>query len=1380
MDFKHEIPSIPTFPVTCPSKGTTFNRNHGYLLAQSLFQTELPGEDMVRHANQFLEKDLSEIIMHESIKATSINAQNNRVYDIHFVKVYISPPSYTNSNKKSEKLDLVACRKLRVSYNLGIWVDIQFKVKTYTVVPPLRNFRRRMDSTCFYAPCLFLDANSDDPSTSKTGFVCRRTIKDGPGNVYQNRLEVEFAPNVLHNFHEDGKNRQNSVSANLVNIQTYIKQLWTNSLPTKFDRSIWKLRKKPSFHLLVKNLVMIGKYDVKRNVFVVHHMGKKSILRGKVVHTKPPYIEQHESLFEHEEVELIPNILLLQLPCMVGSSICWTRRQTKEPFRYDSSIMHAGSCERVVMRNIDFRTDTCYIKEKEDSVYEGVIRSTHDIRNSRRSTSATSVFVTPSSIYMVLPFLTTDTDHNLNIHIVEFIKLMLDEPKTEEGEPPSKCSTMDELIGILTLHTFFGESNPEFEKALRSIFAFDTQVLKVLQESRHTILCRLGELGSRCASRARQIKAILHTLHTECLPHLGVYGTIESRRFKLIHVIRDIVHPVLNVFLKKASPTNIHSLRTKRVNGYADIIGIMFRQSLVRFKKIQLNALYEKTRGNVLIDSTIIHSMFHQQRKFENIVYYGFNTGNIQPSQKKGNKSKAEKKKQVAIETILAVNSEGKTGNIRRFHIAYAKKNYSQAQRQLHPSQWRFACPAEVPEGERCGLVMDFCIGVQTSVGYMTLHEALQVCFWTLEEAPNCTLFQTLEQASSLLSKGMQAKSFLYINHVMVGVLDSKNLKQIVQALKEARSHGMFHYEVSIFAKDLDVHVETNKGRLLRPILRAKYIQNNVLDDVMHTCLTTNLPLWKTLHDRHLVEYYSGHEIEDDVDTMIVATDFNAYYEDPAKYTHVEVDDLFMYSNMAANSTLQGHNACVRTSYACKHRSQAATSRPLYSESAPENAKLELNYAQSPLVESVMNRMTYHTLQINPMTECMFGVMNDERTCEDGVIVSKGFIERGGMTITKTQDFHAQEKAHHYIKVPPRNTIGIKTANYSKLDPDTGMVKVGTKVQFNDVLAGIVLEDTKTNTFSDKSIIYSKKIPGIVTKVESMKTTYGIESYTITVQLVGVTSLQVGDKLASPYSQKGVVVAIVADEDMPYVAHGPCAGMRTDIIFNNHGIPTRMTGATTDAPLYGMYACKFGKRINGSAFGTHRNESREQFVERMGGDGKVWMRNPKTGKLYPEKIFVGCASYMRLNHLVAEKAHARNGGPVDQYMQPKAGKAKNGGLRMGKMERLATEGHGASEFTYERMFLMSDRSIAYVCEICSSVNGEPPMKGQSKGLCRLCNDPHSCRPVEMPYSTIVLLNYMKASGMPIRIALEPDEDMLDVEEEESEDEWSSEEEEEEY
>lgn len=1362
MDFPKEVPSIPTFPITCPKPKSNFERRHGLLLLQSLCQTELPGEDMVRHANRFLERDLIDIVTRGSIKATAINAQGNRQYTIDFVKCYISPPFYTNAKKKHEKLDLETCRKLRVSYNLGVWADLEFRTKTFATVEPLRTFRRDGIAKCFYAPCLYLDATSDDPRTSTTGFVCRRLVKDGPQAVYDARLEVEFEAHVLQSFHEDQTNRQNANSSNVINADTYVKQLWSQPIQ-KFDRQVWKPRRKPAFHMLHKNMVMIGKYDVETKVFRVQRMGMKSRLRGKVVHTAPPYIEQCDELFESETVDAIPNVLLLQLPCMVGSSICWTRRDTRKPFRYDSSVMHAGTCERVVMCNTDFRTDVCHIKDLGNNAFEGVLRSTHDIRKSLRSTSATSVFVSPAAIDVVLPFLTTTTDKPLLIHIVEFVKILLDLPKTADGEPPSQCTNLTQLLDILTAKVFtkVAVGDADLRGALKTILTTNARTQALLKEKRSSILLRLGALGSRQLSKARQVKAIVHTVHNECLPHLGVHGTAESRRFKLFHVVKDILLPTLKVYLGKALPTHIHSLRSKEVNGYANIIGIMFRQSFLRFRKSQLGAIYEKTSGNVVLGATTIHAMFHDKRRFENIVYYGFNTGNVLPSQKKkGNLAKAEKTPQPAVETILAANTEGKIGTIRRFHVAHSKKNYSAAQRLLHPSQWHFVCPAEVPEGERCGLVMNFCIGVRTTVGYMALEEALAIAYYVLRGAANTHVAPTLDQAVQLFTQSEPCTSVLYINHVMVGKLDSTNLANILQALKQARSYGMFHYEVSIYGLNSDIMIETSKGRLLRPLIKASFLQNNIFDQVFQACIDTHVPLWQAMEDRHIIEFVSPHEIEDQIDVLVAAEDAKAYYKEPERYTHVEVDKLFMYSNMAANSTLQERNACVRTSYACKHRSQAAAARPLYTESAPEASKLSLDYPQTPLVETAMNRLTNHTMQIEAMTECVIGIVEDLQAAEDGILISKSFLERGGMRITKTQDFFVQAKAHHYIMVPPMGTRGIKAANYAKLDVATGMVKKGTKIEFNDVLAGIVLKESKKSealVYSDKSIVYSKHLPGVVTRVESMKTRYGVESYTITIALTGVSQVQVGDKLASPYSQKSVVVGIVPQEDMPVVAYGPNAGMPLDLKYNCHGIPTRMTGATTDAPFYGMYAAKFGKRVNATAFQMATDESREAFTKRMGGDGKVWMLNPRTGQVFPERMFVGIASYMRLNHLVAEKCHARNGGPVDNYRQPKAGKANKGGLRMGKMEKTATEGHGASEFTYERTFVMSDRSVAYFCEKCSSINGEPPLPGQTMGLCRRCHDPHSCRKVEIPYATIAFLNYMEASGMPITFKLEPDD-----------------------
>ena len=259
-------------PFRFGARRSGLNKEHGYLLAQSLFQTELPGEDMVRHANRFLEKTWQKSLRKRF--GQSLSTRRTIASTTNFIRCYVSPP--TSSNKKHEKADLLTCKKLRVSYNLGIWVDIEFKVKTFAVVPPLRNFRRRASSKCFFAPCMFLEATSSDPTTSKRGFVCRRTVKEGYQSVYDQRLDVEFAPNVLRDFHEDGQRRQNNNSANLVDCPTYIKQLWSNTAPQAFDRKVWACRPgNHDFHLLVKNIVMIGEFDESRDIFLVKHMGKK-------------------------------------------------------------------------------------------------------------------------------------------------------------------------------------------------------------------------------------------------------------------------------------------------------------------------------------------------------------------------------------------------------------------------------------------------------------------------------------------------------------------------------------------------------------------------------------------------------------------------------------------------------------------------------------------------------------------------------------------------------------------------------------------------------------------------------------------------------------------------------------------------------------------------------------------------------------------------------------------------------------------------------------------------------------------------------------------------------------------------------------------------
>lgn len=1387
MDFPNKL-DVPTFPIVINRvddhvRPTQYTRNHGYLLAQSLFQTELPGEDMVRDVNRFNEVDLPAIINQGFIEVVSITPQNNRVYTIDFKRCRTTPPFRRDKQDEHIPIDLKSCKTLRVSYNFGVWIDLEFKVKTFCVVLPLRQYIRTPDKSnirCFHAPTLFLERHPDNlenPNACTIGFVTSRKISAPPSEVYAQAIHVEFLPGVLSEFHQDGARRQNANSSRPVQADTYMTQLWSHTTSSAFEQNIWAEHDSldSEFHCLVKNLVFIGKYDPTRDVFVCSKMGKKSIRTGKVTRTRPPFIEQSEELLESETLDLIPDVLLTQLPCVVGSTMCYTRRETKVPFRFDSGIMHSGTCQRVMIRNMDVKENICHLKDLGGNQWEGVLRSSHRIRNYYRSTSATSVILTqdPVELWLVLPFLKLANDHKMKIHIVEFIKLMLDEPNTPEGEAASACSSIDVLLDILCLN-YFEHKPPEQDNPkqqdirvfLREMIQQDPTIERRLAEPRSVVLKRLGENGSRKLSHISQQRQIVHTIMTECLPHLGVSGSPAARRFKLFHVIRDIVWATIDGARGLRKATDIHSIRAKQVNQYSTIIGIMIRQAFNEFQKIQLNDLTKKARGNVFIDAGVVYSMFHHQRKFENKVWYSFNTGKVQPSQKKkGNKAKTERS-QISIENVLTDNMDGKIAMLRRFHIAHAKKNYSAKQRMLHASQYGFVCPAETPEGEKCGLVMNFSLGVRSSTGQMGLYEAMSICTMVLAEAPNCIVFGSPIEVADFLENPMaplSSRSVLRVNHVTAGFLDPDVVPDVCFALKQARQFGMFPNEVSIYSRNGDVFVETDPGRLLRPLLVTQFLKDHLFDQIFSMCMSTHLPVWKEMLDRGVIVYLSPNELEDEVQTPIVAPTNEAYCANPGQFTHMEVDPIFLFSNMAANSTNQAHNQCIRTSYACKQRTQAAAGGNLYLDTAPENMKLSLDYPQRPLVDSVTNSMTEYQVDFIPSTNMVVVLKTDLRSNEDGVLINYAAKQRGLVKITKTVDYHAQAKAHHYIRVPPAGTKGLKRANYQKLEFDTGVVKIGTKIQFNDVLAGIVMEDkTKTSSqWVDKSVVYSKNVNAVVTNVVATETRYGMEAYTITLLISDVSEIQVGDKLASPHAQKGVCAAFIKQEDMPVVMYGPCRGMTADLVFNIHGYPSRMTKGMIDAGLLGMYAAKMGIRVNQTAFENTGSKSREEVTNELGGDGKVWMMNPRTGKRMKERLFVMILPYMRLNHLVAEKRHARNGGPVDEYNQPKAGKANNGGLRMGGMERRTTEGHGAAAFTHERMFLVSDRAVAFVCEWCGSVQGDPPLPGKSRGLCRECNDPTSTKMVDIPYSTIVLLTYLRTAGLPCFPRLEPDIDIVD-------------------
>ena len=140
------------------------------------------------------------------------------------------------------------------------------------------------------------------------------------------------------------------------------------------------------------------------------------------------------------------------------------------------------------------------------------------------------------------------------------------------------------------------------------------------------------------------------------------------------------------------------------------------------------------------------------------------------------------------------------------------------------------------------------------------------------------------------------------------------------------------------------------------------------------------------------------------------------------------------------------------------------------------------------------------------------------------------------------------------------------------------------------------------------------------------------------------------------------------------------------------------------------------------------------------------MYNGLTGEQLECSVFIGPVFYQRLKHMVNDKFHSRSIGPmVNLTRQPAEGRSKDGGLRFGEMERDCMISHGASKFTRERMYDVSDKYIVHVCKKCgliASVNND-----KNVHLCRTCENRTDFSVVQVPYSCKLLFQELNTMNV---------------------------------
>ena len=386
---------------------------------------------------------------------------------------------------------------------------------------------------------------------------------------------------------------------------------------------------------------------------------------------------------------------------------------------------------------------------------------------------------------------------------------------------------------------------------------------------------------------------------------------------------------------------------------------------------------------------------------------------------------------------------------------------------------------------------------------------------------------------------------------------------------------------------------------------------------------------------------------------------------------------------------------------------------------------------------------------------------------EDAVLLSERLVMEDVYTSVHIEEYEAEARD---TKLGPeeitRDVPGVGDDALKDLD-ERGIIRIGAEVRAGDILVGKVTPKGETELTAEERLLRaifgekarevrdtSLKVPhgayGVIIDAKVFTRENGDElapgvNQTVRIYIAQKRKISVGDKMAGRHGNKGVVSRVLPVEDMPFLPNG----RPLDIVLNPLGVPSRMNiGQVLEMHL--SLACKaLGFNISTPVFeganevdimdtleiaNDYVNTSWEEFEEKykdtlkpevmdylgshlehrelwkgvpLQRDGKVRLRDGRTGEYFDSPVTIGHMHYLKLHHLVDDKIHARSTGPYSLVtQQPLGGKAQFGGQRFGEMEVWALEAYGASYTLQEILTVKSDDVVGRVKTYEAIIKGE--------------------------------------------------------------------------